>query len=478
MNTDIDTHRRRDRLFELKRILAKHWIIVVAAPVLGLIVALTVSAQKTPTYETTTTLYISVRTANTGATGDLLQGANFAQSAMTSYTDIVTTSLVLDRVIEDLELSMSTDELRRVLDVTSPTDSVLLNITATHVCPEVAANIANTVGSVFTDVVEDDLEAHSEGPNSPVLVRTVDAAPTPEQHSGSYFIRNGIVGVFIGLLAGLGLAILRDFLDTRIHSARDLEAFSDLPILGRIADDPNIALQPLVVHEDTRSQRAEAFRILRTNLKFLTPGQHCGTFMVSSALPGEGKSHTVANLAVVLAESGARVTLIDADLRKPRIAQLMGIEGSAGLSDVLIDRIKLNDVLQPWGLHNLMVLPAGQIPPNPSELLGSSAMRNVVRELEGISDYVLIDTSPILPVTDAAVVSTLTLGTLLVVSVGRTKWRQVEDALEALRSVESRLLGIIANREAENSPALYGTDTATRGDLPQRDRSRSMRYQS
>ncbi|WP_022869734.1 polysaccharide biosynthesis tyrosine autokinase [Yaniella halotolerans] len=478
MNTATETHLRRDRFFEYRRILAKHWLIVVAAPVLGLLVALTVSAQKTPVYETTTTLYISVRSANTGATGDLLQGANFAQSAMTSYTDIVTTSLVLDEVIDELQLNMSTDELRRILEVSSPTDSVLLNITATHVRADVAANIAKTTGRVFAEVVEGDLETNSESSNSPVLVRTVDAAPTPEQHNGSYFVRNGILGVFIGFLAGIGLAILRDVLDTRIHSARDLEAFSDLPVLGRIPEEQQIEAQPLVVHEDRRSQRAEAFRILRTNLKFLSPGERCGTFMVSSALPGEGKSHTVANLAVVLAESGARVTLIDADLRKPRIAQVMGIEGSAGLSDVLIDHIKLEDVLQPWGLHNLKVLPAGQIPPNPSELLGSEAMGNVVRRLEETSDYVLIDTSPILPVTDAAVVSTLTLGTLLVVCVGRTKWRQVEDALEALRSVESRLLGYIANREVQASSAIYGASVAAPERTPYRARARSLRSQS
>src|SRR5690625_3976052 len=142
--------------------------------------------------------------------------------------------------------------------------------------------------------------------------------------------------------------------------------------------------------------------MLRTNLQFSGSGGP-ETYLVSSAVPGDGKTHVVANLAIVLAESGARVTLVDADMRNPRVADVMGIEGSAGLSDVLIDRVSLNDVLQPWGMHDLSVLPAGQIPPNPSELIGSQVMRNLIRELEETADYVLIDTPPVLPVTDAAV---------------------------------------------------------------------------
>lgn len=481
VKTRTEKAQRRERRVEMRnygRVIAMHWGTVISVALAGLVFALIITTQTTPRYDSTTTLYVSVRAGNTGATGDLLQGSSFAQAAMTSYADIVTTALVLDQVVDELDLNIRSHELDSLLSVTSPAESVLLKITASHTDPETAARIANTTGNVFMHVLENDIESGSDGQNSPVQARIVDSALVPELRSGSFYIRNGILGVFIGALIGIGTAVLRHFFDTRIHSVQDLETFTGLPVLGRIPNEEHISRRPLIVHDDTHSQRAEAFRILRTNLQFLSTGESSDTFMVSSAMPGEGKTHTVANLAIVLAESGARVTLIDADLRNPRLAHVMGIEGAAGLSDVLIDRVELNDVLQPWGLRNLTVLPAGQIPPNPSELLGSKVMRDVIHELQSTSDYVLIDTPPVLPVTDAAVVSTLTSGTLLVMTIDQTKWREVEQALDAFDSVNSRLLGIIANREQFNAVPASGRRGTTYGSAQRRDRSRAVRLQT
>src|SRR5699024_5779233 len=197
----------------------------------------------------------------------------------------------------------------------------------------------------------------------------------------------------------------------RIYTIDGLEELTDVPVVGRIAYDEHISQRPLVVHDDPGSPRAEAFRILRTNLQFLGAGDNARVFMLSSAVPGEGKTHVVGNLAVVLAQSGARVALVEADLRKPRLAQLMGIEGAVGMSDVLIGAAELDDVVQPWGADNLYVLPAGRVPPNPSELLGSHAMKTLLDDLKQQVDYVLIDAAPILPVADSIVLSGYTAGT-------------------------------------------------------------------
>ena len=207
---------------------------------------------------------------------------------------------------------------------------------------------------------------------------------------------------------------------------------------------------------DPRSPRAEAFRALRTSMKFLGTGDGPKIFLVSSAMPNEGKTHVVANLAIVLAESGARVALLDADLRKPRLAQVMGIEGAVGLSDVLISQAELKDVLQPWGSDNLTVIPAGQIPPNPSELLGTAAMQQVLEDLGDQADYVLIDAPPILPVTDAAVLSDFTSGTLLVAAVGKTRRQDIDQAIESLENIDERLLGLIVNRVPTRSADVSG----------------------
>ncbi|MFD6813126.1 polysaccharide biosynthesis tyrosine autokinase [Enteractinococcus coprophilus] len=431
--------------------LIKHWVTIVLGTVLGLVLGLLASTQLVPKYTATTTLYISVRATGGGATDDLLQGANFAQAAMPSYADVVKTTLVLDQVSEELDGSILQAELSRALTVSSPPESVLLKITAAHDDAQTAARIANTTGAVFIQVVENELETSNSGQHSPVQARTVDLASVPEPHTGSHYIRNGTIGVFMGTLLGIGLVVVRDLLDTRVHTANDLENVTSLPVLGRIPHDDKIHQHPLIVHDEPSSARAEALRMLRTNLQFLGSGGP-ETYLLTSAVPGEGKTHTVANLSIVLAESGARVTLVDADLRRPRVAEVMGIEGTAGLSDVLIDQVSLTDVLQPWGLHELTVLPAGQIPPNPSELLGSPVMRNLIRELEAISDYVLIDTPPVLPVTDAAVASTFTSGVIMVVSLNHTKWSEIIQALESLETVDSRLLGFITNRETSATP--------------------------
>src|SRR5690606_36194033 len=198
---------------------------------------------------------------------------------------------------------------------------------------------------------------------------------------------------------------LRHVLDTRVRSERDVELITDTAVIGGIVFDPKAATRPLIVQDDPRSPRAESFRTLRTNLQFLEVGQEGRTFVVTSSVQGEGKSTTTANLAIALADSGARVLLVDTDLRRPKIASYMGLEGSVGLTDLIIGRATPADVIQPWGRGRLSVLPAGTIPPNPSELLGSAAMGRLIESLRKDFDVILFDAPPLLPVTDAAILS-------------------------------------------------------------------------
>nr|WP_228507449.1 CpsD/CapB family tyrosine-protein kinase [Frigoribacterium sp. VKM Ac-2530] len=172
--------------------------------------------------------------------------------------------------------------------------------------------------------------------------------------------------------------------------------------------------------------------MLRTNIRFLGAGSRARSFAVTSATPGEGKTTTAANLAVSLADSGLRTVVVDADMRRPNLARVLGLEGAVGLSDVLIGRVELDDVLQHWGRDGLVVLPAGDVPPNPSELLGSGAMRALLDDLGQRFDVVVVDTPPLLSVTDAALVGEMVTSTLLVVAAGRTRRDHVATALERL----------------------------------------------
>ena len=177
--------------------------------------------------------------------------------------------------------------------------------------------------------------------------------------------------------------------------------------------------------------------------------------VVTSSLPGEGKSTTTINLAIALADAGSRVALVDADLRRPSVSKYLGIEGKVGLTTVLIGRATLDDVVQPWGNGKLHVLPSGQIPPNPSELLGSKAMAQVLTQLAAKYDVVLIDTPPLLPVTDAAILARLTSGALVVVSADKLHRNQLRESLGSLETVGARILGIVLNRVARKPSDAY-----------------------
>lgn len=433
-------------LGEYLRILTKNWWVIVAGGLIGLLLAIAGSVFMTPRYESTTTLFVSVHAGDDSDTGDLFQAASFAETAVLSYVDIATTAIVLDQVSEELGGDFTRGQLDDSLTISSPGGSVLINITGSHEDPETAALLANTVAAVLVEVVENDIQVANEGDVSPVQVRTVDPGLTPEDPVSPNVFVNTALGLMAGLVLGVGLAVLRGLLDTRVHTVGDLEELTNVPVVGRIAHDDKIAQRPLVVHDDPGSPRAEAFRTLRTNLQFIAHQDATRTFVVSSATPSEGKTHVIANLAVVLAESGARVVLVEADLRRPRLGKVMGIEGAVGLSDVLIAQATLTDVLQPWGTDNLTVLPAGQIPPNPSEILGSAEMSGVLKELADMADYVLIDAPPILPVTDAAILSSYASGTLLVSSIGQTRRQDFVQAIESLENVDSHVLGLIVNR--------------------------------
>jgi succinoglycan biosynthesis transport protein ExoP len=161
-------------------------------------------------------------------------------------------------------------------------------------------------------------------------------------------------------------------------------------------------------------------------------------------------------LAIALADSGAQVVIIDADLRRPKLASYMGLEGAVGLTDVLISKAELADALQPWGRGNLVVLPAGTVPPNPSELLGSRAMASLIQTLEAEFDVVLIDLPPLLPVTDGALVSKLTRGALVVVAAGRTHKGELAGAIATLENVGANVAGVIMTMLPTKGPDAYG----------------------
>ncbi|MCD2170218.1 polysaccharide biosynthesis tyrosine autokinase [Microbacterium sp. JC 701] len=438
-------------LSEYVRILRKNLLLILTLTVLGLGVATTYTLTRTPVYESSSTIFVSTQAG--GTTAELQQGSNFAQARINTYVGLVTAPIVLDPVISSLGLRESASVLASNVKATAASNSTLITITVTDANPTAAADIANAVATSIATTVPQ-LEPASNDGSSPVrLSRVKDAEPAQNPASPNVAL-NLILGAIVGLAAGVGGAILRSSLDTRVRTPRDAEQITGAPGIGAIAFDAKAKERPLIVHADPLSPRAESFRALRTNLQFLDMGGR-SSFVVTSSIPSEGKTSTTINLAIALADAGKRVALLDTDLRKPKVAEYLGIEGGAGLTDVLIGRANVNDVMLSWGGRSLFVLPAGKIPPNPSELLGSAQMSALLDALEREFDVVLCDAPPLLPVTDAAILARATSGALMVVSVTRTTRHQLAGATEALTTVGAKLAGFVMSMVPTRGPDSY-----------------------
>ncbi|MGB4779388.1 polysaccharide biosynthesis tyrosine autokinase [Microbacterium sp.] len=445
------------------RILHKNWLILVVLTLAGAGAGTGYALTRTPQYQSSTQLYVSVRSEG-AATGDLVQGTNFARQIVTSYVDVVPSALVLEPVIDELDLDTTVPDLAARISAEAPLNTVNITITVTDPDPAQAAAIADAAADSLAEAVQTTLEPPtSAGAPSPVLLTVVQPGAVPTSPSSPNLPLLITLGALLGLTLGLAIAVLRMVLDTRVRTLHDIEQVTDAPLLGGIAFDPDAPKRPLIVHADPRSPRSESFRTLRTNLQFLNAEDGPRSFVVSSSAPAEGKSTTTANLAISLAETGARVALIDGDLRLPRIDEYMGIEGGIGLTNVLIGTVDLAEALQKWGTGQLFVLPSGTVPPNPSELLGSVAMDHVLAELTEHFDYVLIDAPPLLLVTDAAVLAKKTRGVLMIAAAGRAKKQDLSGAIRTLQTAGGTVLGVVATMLPTRGPDSYAYGAYTYG---------------
>ncbi|MFZ7086692.1 polysaccharide biosynthesis tyrosine autokinase [Curtobacterium sp. RRHDQ10] len=435
-------------------VLRKGWILILVLALVGVAAAAAYSIVKKPQYAASAQVFVSTQTS--GSAADLAQGNTFTQQRVLTYSNLVTTPIVLLPVITSLKLDVSAAQLAKTVSADAPLNTTLITINVTDTDPVQAANIANATSQSLTNVVQQ-IEATSEDGGSTVKLTRVQEAQVPTAPVSPNVPVNVVLGLLVGLALGVGIAVLRETLDNRVRTEADVEKISDAPIVGGIAYDSKASVRPLIVQADPRSPRAESFRTLRTNLQYLDlEANSARSFVMTSSVESEGKSTTVANLAIALDSAGYRVILIDADLRRPKIATYMDVEGAAGLTDVLIGRAELDDVAQPWGRGRMRVLPAGPIPPNPSELLGSRTMQLLIERLEAEYDYVLFDAPPLLPVTDGAILSKKAGGAIVVVAAGRTHKNQLAGAVSALENVGAPVAGFVLTMMPTKGPGAYG----------------------
>jgi capsular exopolysaccharide synthesis family protein len=409
------------------QVLRRRWLSGGATLLLALGAAVALTLSSDPVYRAQTSSFVTV--GSVGDSGTLLQGSQFALQRVTSYTQVVDSPTVLQPVIDELRLDETVGSLAGRVDAVNPSNTVLVLVSATGDDPAEAAAVANAVTRQFAAVIEE-LERPREGNASAVKVTITTPADVPSAPVSPRPLLNVVLGLLVGAGLAAGVALLRDQLDSTLRSSAELGTLTRAGVLGLVPHNPAVVRQPLVAL-DNGDHRAEAFRTIRTNLQFVDVDHPPRSLVVTSSVAGEGKSTTAVNLAITLAQGGRRVCLVDADMRRPRVAELLGVEGAVGLSNVLAGQYEAGELVVPWHGGLLSALPAGTSPPNPSELLGSRQMSELLASLTGAYDMVIVDSPPLLPVSDALILAEATDGALLVVRHGSTHREHVEAAVAA-----------------------------------------------
>lgn len=381
-----------------------------------------------------------VRGATGGGTSQTDQGTQGQYSQAQFYLPLFQTRAVGEGITRSLHLQESPDAVAGSLVSTLDPNAPIITVTATAATPRQASDIANaSIAAVAA-------EANKLSPGTGDQLVAYQSALVPGAPVRPDRKRYALLGAAIGLLLGLGLAWLRNRNDSRVRTVDDIRTAVAVPSLGVLPESKDFARPKSGLLRDPRAFHArEALRKLRTNLRYADVDRPPRSIVITSSAPSEGKSTVAAHLARVMARAGQRTLLIDADLRRPVEAQQFGVDGSIGLSQLLAGTVALADVLQADPDSRLTVLPAGEVPPNPSELLGSRRMHELVAELS--EDYVIvIDAPPVLAVTDAQLLSRHADGAILVAVPGRTRIEGLTRAVEAIRGVGGTVYGVVMNR--------------------------------
>ncbi|MCC6270171.1 MAG: polysaccharide biosynthesis tyrosine autokinase [Microbacteriaceae bacterium] len=452
------------------RILRPQWWVILLSILLGVALAYGWSLLQPKVFQADVTGIVQLTSG--GGAGDEIVAQNLALSKVISYIEYGTSRAVAERTIAELGLDTSPEALVGKIGVVNPDKTPIIKVTAVSSTPEGARDLASTwLTSMVQQIksVESTTREVSTEIDGKTVVTTetveplltlvpIDSAILPTSPS-SPNVRLALgLGALIGLALGIAYAVIRHTFDRRIRSAGKVESETGVPVVGTIPvnrgfTDDNRLIPIASDGNDGRDKRAaeghstaEALRELRTNLQFMDVDNPPRVIVLTSPVPGDGKSTIAANLAITVALSGQRVVLIDGDLRRPMVSKVFHLPDGGGLTDVLSSRANITDVLHTWsGAKTLQILTAGKIPPNPSEILGSDRMNQLVQWFAEHA-LVIIDAPPLLAVTDAAILANRADGAFVVTGVGKTTYEMLNKALTILTRSNSRVMGVILNR--------------------------------
>lgn len=432
-------------LRDLLTVLRSRWIVIVASTLIGGLLALALSLITTPVYEAKVQLYTTAAAGDSAAAA--YQGSLGAQQKVQSYAQLVKSRDIAQQVIDKTGIGMSSAEVVESISASADNKTVLLTVTARDAAPEQALRLAEGYGAVLPDVINR-LETPDGGGDSLAKLTVVNPPTLPISPESPKIVQNIVVGLVLGMLVGVGIALMFNAMDRRVKSQEQIEKLSSAPVVGSIPfrqkEDKESGAEHIVPFRVGHSPAAESFRRLRTNLEFLNVDNPPRVFVLTSSVAMEGKSETSVNLSLALAEAGSRVLLVEADLRRPRVVHYMSMPDTVGLTNVLSGQASFADVVQETRHEGVDLLACGPLPPNPSELLASETAHRLFSDLRDEYDFVIIDSPPLLPVTDGAILARITDGALVVVRTFRTTTDQLSQAVDNLAKADAKLLGTIA----------------------------------
>lgn len=432
--------------------LRKNWIVIVILALLGGAIGYFMAQNQPDQYRSQAS--VIVIPARGESISELVQGTNYVQNLVQTYTQLALSPFVLQPVIDRLDLDMSANSLAASMAVEVPLDTTIIRIAVANTDPAEAQDIANAVASELADAVGEVSPRGVDG-QAAVRIETITPAGLPVAPFAPNPRQSAIIGFAVGLALGLVFALLRRLFTTRLATPSDIRDVTDIPVLGEVYAAANGRSLPATVRVDPSGAVTESLRSVAASLRFANPEGRSTAILITSANAGEGKSSISVSLALVLAEAGHRVALIDADLRRASVASLTQLEGSVGLTTVLLGEATLDGALQRWAFDSIGVLTSGVLPPNPGQLLTSGQLQSVLDEARSQFDYVIIDSAPVLAVSDARWLAPLVDGIIVVAMARATRRDALVRALRELQSTQTHVFGIILNSVKRDTRTPY-----------------------
>lgn len=415
---------------------------------LGILAGLLFALLSVPSYVATSTLYFAAIEGG-GEPGQAYQGALLAEQKARAYAQLIVSDRVLDEVSFDTGGRVAPGDVTVQSTAGNPT----LVVEVTDPDPQRAAAVANTLADKAGDLVSELERPRDARLSTVVTLRVLAPAGVPTSPTSPNLALDVAVCAMLGTLLGLLAALMQRSLDRSVRTREALESLTNLPLLGAVPYDRMSRRTPQLITTAPRGPVAEAVRQLRVNLR--SAGTGAGTsLLITSASAREGKTSVACHLAAAFGLDGKRVLLIDADLRRPRVADYLGMTPTAGLSTVLRGEATALEAVEPWDDGLFDVLAGGPTPDDPSELLSSDLFRTMLADFSTRYDVVLVDATALLPVADARVLAGACDDVLLVTKYGRTPASDIADALAALRVVSAHVLGCVFTMEPGPNRAL------------------------